>query len=474
MTRNRCHRRSYPSTRTICPPNRPEHVFIPWNQLRPLNLARDDFPVFPRPCKALHLLGRCAFTRVPTQRPLDAITTYVIPLRMKATALLSLLLTFLWTTAGRAEGVLFVDNYPEVVGIEVHPFASLQNTGWKTNLTDKNGQTEAIENKRIAGIVTFFDERDCADIIDESQLVPLLSQRSEIESVGAKLMEAKPYAHKAAATIDAVLSKFRSGGRKVNGKWLTAAEYQRYQSDLEAEKQAARAVIDKRIVERKAASNLRAADQAAIEKAKQADNNVPGNSSDKLLTDPHARDLAVIHFKERVAQVLIRTLREPTLTRTILALSDVDTLPPGLTTEILETATAARSFRRSVGYDIALHECAEDTAAVETLTVIDKVLTEIKAMKPSLALEHMAAYAKTYPAVQSERLRSAYQALVVLQALCLRLQGESQIHIDRAKVLAAAGKMEEAIKEYEQAVQIFPDSGTAQRIKDTRRQTLGL
>jgi hypothetical protein len=392
---------------------------------------------------------------------------------MKAAAIV-VLVALISTMVGRAEGILFVDTYPELVGIEVHWFQSLRSKGSTTSLTDKNGRTETIDNKHIAGIVTFFNEQEYPNIINESQLDSLLLQKSEIESAGAKLTEAKPYAQKAVATIDAVITRFQSGARKVNGKWLTAAEYEKYQADLDAEKIAARAVMDKRIAEQRAASNLRAADQAAIEKHQQAHNSFSERFSAKPLTDPLARSEAVIHFKERVTQALSKTSREPTLTKPIVVLNDVEPLPATVTAEILETAEAARLFRRSVGYDVALHECAEDTATVETLTVIDKVLREVKAMKPSLALEDIAAYAKTYPSAQSERLQPAYKTLVVLQALCLRLQRESQIHIDRAKVLTAAGKMGEAVKEYEQAVLVFPDSNTAQQLKETRRQTLGL
>ncbi len=133
-------------------------------------------------------------------------------------------------TIAHGDGVLFVDNYPEDNGIQVRSFKSITKDSGKIRLTDRNGHSETINERFVPGIIAFFDEAEFPHITDEASLEPIVRKRSEIEFLGTKLEEAKPYARKAVIAFDAVIARVRSGDRKVNGKWITADDYQRQEA----------------------------------------------------------------------------------------------------------------------------------------------------------------------------------------------------------------------------------------------------
>jgi hypothetical protein len=169
------------------------------------------------------------------------------------------LLAFFLPSLTRAGGVLFIDRYPEEYGVQVRSFSIVSRDSGKIRFTDKNGRFETIEERSVPGIITYYDESEFPNVTDEVSLEPIIQRKLAIESLGLRLEEAKPFAHKAAAAYDGVIARFRSGDRKVNGKWLTA-------TDVHGQEVAARTTREQKIAEARAAEKKRfIAEQSAQE-----------------------------------------------------------------------------------------------------------------------------------------------------------------------------------------------------------------
>ncbi len=98
-------------------------------------------------------------------------------------------------------------------------------SGYKRYFTDRSGKTLSIDIKYIAGILTFSDPRDFQNITNASTIALLVSKKAELEAIAAKVPLARPYVREPVGMLEGEVRRFRSGQRKVSGKWLTETEY---------------------------------------------------------------------------------------------------------------------------------------------------------------------------------------------------------------------------------------------------------
>jgi hypothetical protein len=239
----------------------------------------------------------------------------------KFVTILLLFLCFFLPRLTRADGVLFIDRYPEEVGVRAQSFRIVARDSGKVRFTDKNGRSESIDERWVAGIITYYDESEFPNITDEASLEPIIQRRSAIVSLGLKLEDAKPFARKAVAAYDGVIARFRSGDRKVTGKWLTG-------SDVHVQEVAAQTTREQKIADARAAEKKRfVAEQSAQEERLQklkagrdAVENEFARTQQRIRTDIASaqRNLAAAHeqllsgFKSSekgalVGQVFVRT-----------------------------------------------------------------------------------------------------------------------------------------------------------------------
>jgi hypothetical protein len=61
-----------------------------------------------------------------------------------------------------------------------------------------------------------------------------------------------------------------------------------------------------------------------------------------------------------------------------------------------------------------------------------------------------------------------------MRLLCSRLEKEAEIHSERAQAFASAGRIGDAIREYQEAYRIFPNPATAEKIRQLQSNSLGL
>jgi len=145
----------------------------------------------------------------------------------------------------------------------------------ETYFTAPNGKVFSVRGQWIVAIISFPDVDELPQITSDADLNSLLSKKSKLQEMAAKVPQAKPYVSKPISALDADIARFRSGQRKIDGKWFTpeqlaAAEAER---KAEEEKRAAeqRAEEERRAAERKAEEEKRAAEQRAEEERRRAE-----------------------------------------------------------------------------------------------------------------------------------------------------------------------------------------------------------
>lgn len=221
----------------------------------------------------------------------------------------------------------------------------------------------------------------------------------------------------------------------------------------------------------------RAADQAGAEKRKAVLvqwRRDKANTSDAMLTDPAARSDAIAEFRKQVNAIISKASPELTAFKAASSLNEVSQLSFGLAAEVRQMSKSARVFRKSVGYALALRECRVETRILDALATLDTATRDLKSGDAESAMKQLNQFHQNDPGDPPVLLQPLYEALTNLGTLSSDLQRESQIHADRARTLAAAGKIEEALKEGKRAYDILPDPKIARMIEEIREQSLGL
>ena len=83
-------------------------------------------------------------------------------------------------------------------------------------------------------------------------------------------------------------------------------------------------------------------------------------------------------------------------------------------------------------------------------------------------------FLKDNPEPMVDTQRPVWRYLTSMQLLCSRLEKEAEIHLERARAFASAGRTGDAIREYQEAYRTFPNPATAEKIRQLQRNGLGL
>jgi S1-C subfamily serine protease/Tfp pilus assembly protein PilF len=125
-------------------------------------------------------------------------------------------------------------NYPSDEIVRAIPFRAERvrgpnDQGYKRYFTGNAGNSLSIDTRFIVEVVTFPDVEEFQNITSESSLDTLILKKSELEAVAARTPQARLYVRDVIASLEAQIKNFRFGQRKVRGKWLTAADYGKFQ-----------------------------------------------------------------------------------------------------------------------------------------------------------------------------------------------------------------------------------------------------
>ena len=154
----------------------------------------------------------------------------------------------------------------EVIQFEREQKRGVYDNGYHSTFVDRSGKPFKVTNALIAKIVLFPSPEEFPTVVNESQLANLEGRRKELEDVATKFPAAGKTLQNPIAALKAETSRFQAGDRKVQGRWLSAAEFKKYQETREAEVAAEeRRLAERRIAEEKINAEKRAIEQRAAE-----------------------------------------------------------------------------------------------------------------------------------------------------------------------------------------------------------------
>jgi len=190
--------------------------------------------------------------------------------------------------------------------------------------------------------------------------------------------------------------------------------------------------------------------------------------------EPEVKSRMITDFKEQTQAVLSRVGDATGNFREIDRLDSVRQLPPPVSESVASLVDRARDFRAKVGYETALSECRSETETVDALSAVDQGTRNIAGNDASAANSGLTDFLKDNPEPTVDTQRPLWRYLTSMRLLCSRLEKEAEIHLERAGAFASAGRTGDAIREYQEAYRTFPNPATAEKIRQLRRNGLGL
>jgi hypothetical protein len=190
--------------------------------------------------------------------------------------------------------------------------------------------------------------------------------------------------------------------------------------------------------------------------------------------EPEVKSRMITDFKEQTQAVLSRVGDATGNFREIDRLNSVQQLPPPVSESVASLVDRARDFRAKVGYETALSECRSETETVDALSAVDQGIRNIAGNDASAANSGLTDFLKDNPEPMVDTQRPLWRYLTSMRLLCSRLEKDAEIHLERAGAFASAGRTGDAIREYQEAYRTFPNPATAEKIRQLRRNGLGL
>jgi len=182
----------------------------------------------------------------------------------------------------------------------------------------------------------------------------------------------------------------------------------------------------------------------------------------------------ITDFKEQTESVLSRVGDATGNFREIDRLDSVPQLPEPVSDSVASLVDRGREFRAKVGYETALSQCRTETETVDALSALDQTTRSIAGSNASAANSRLAEFLKSNPAPTVDVQKPLWRYLTSMRLLCSRLEKEAEIHSERAQAFASAGRIGDAIREYQEAYRIFPNPATAEKIRQLQSNSLGL
>jgi hypothetical protein len=156
--------------------------------------------------------------------------------------------------------------------------------------------------------------------------------------------------------------------------------------------------------------------------------------------------------------------------REIDRLEAVQNLPAPVSASVTVLAARARDFGTIVGYDVAAYEYMAEIEAIEALVLVDETTGDIAAKDTPAARKKLSGFLKRYHEPTSDNQKPLSRYLNSVLSLCNRLMDEAATRLQRAQSLSSDGKTSEALREYQEIYQIYPNPTTAEKIRQLESQ----
>src|SRR6266852_1366701 len=197
-------------------------------------------------------------------------------------------------------------------------------------------------------------------------------------------------------------------------------------------------------------------------------------SSSPAAVETAVKNRMITDFKEQTQSVLSRVGEATGNFHEIDRLDLVQQLPLPVSESVSSLVDRARDFRAKLGYETALSECRTETATVDALSAIDQITRNIAGKDASAANSRLTDFLKSNPEPMVDNQKPLWRYLTSIRLLCNRLEKEAEIHLQRAQASASAGRIGDAIREYQEAYRAFPNPATAEKTRQLQSNSLGL
>ncbi|MBV9618275.1 MAG: hypothetical protein JO201_03605 [Verrucomicrobia bacterium] len=191
----------------------------------------------------------------------------------------------------------------------------------------------------------------------------------------------------------------------------------------------------------------------------------PSTSGSPKQIDAALKRLLIVELKKQTESVLAEVRDATGDFRAIDRLDKVRALPASVSTNVTLLGNQSREFRTKVGYEVAYYECLANIEAIDALVVVDEVMGDLAAKDAPAARQILMGFVKHYSMPSSEELKSLWDYVNSVSALCEKLKDEAATHLRNAQSLESAGKKTQALAEYREIYRIYPNPITADKIK---------
>ena len=190
--------------------------------------------------------------------------------------------------------------------------------------------------------------------------------------------------------------------------------------------------------------------------------------------EPAVKNRMITDFKEQTQSVLSRVGEATGNFHDVDRLDSIQPLPSRVSESVSSLADRARDFRARLGYETALSECRAETETVDALSTLNQGIRNIADRDAPAAASGLTGFLKNNPEPKTDPQKPLWRYLTSIRSLCGRLEKDAEVHSQRAREFDAAGRNGDAIREYQEAYQIFPNPVTAERIRRLQNNSLGL
>ena len=173
----------------------------------------------------------------------------------------------------------------------------------------------------------------------------------------------------------------------------------------------------------------------------------------------------ISQFKKEVAVALDLVKKATDGFREIHQINAAQAMPAEVSAAISTLSDQARDLRAKLGYEVAMYECGAETSVTEALAAVDQSTRDLTEKNAPAARLKLMKFVKRYPVPNRENHKPLWRYLGYVLRSCEQARKDAQGHLDRAKSLEAAGKKDEAIREYQEIFRIYPNPITADKLQ---------
>ncbi len=221
-------------------------------------------------------------------------------------------------------------------------------------------------------------------------------------------------------------------------------------------------------------SSLRAPVIAAIATPASVSAPPPQPSVSPIGVEPVVRNRIIADFKQETESVVSRVSDATGNFHEVDRLDSVQELPTSVSETVDALMDRARDCRAKLGYETALRECRMETQTTDALSVVDQVTHNIATGNAAEAGTRVSEFLKNNPEPPGESRKNLWGYLASVRSSCSRSEKDADVHLQQAQLFVSAGKIGDAIREYQEALRIFPTPATAEKIRRLQENSLGL